>query len=332
MPSSNTCEQVDEAAAEPLRHGNVQRLGERPGEVAAPPPAPPPSSMRSMLRCCSRICSMTSRWRLRRLGCVERDHRGRTGAALDDGDLAEPRPGPRTRMVAESPCGVAARMATWPLSMRCNVSPGSPSRQIGFVAPVLPAPRCGEHRPGVGLGKPVEQCELAHACAVCRVAVCRVAVCRVAVRRSRIEARACGQTNRRGTARPGGTDCWSCRSHISIMWCSGSPTWSARSRSTRGSASRRFGSRSGAAARLRSCRCASTTTPSSISRLGEVTGINIDHFALVVEGVDLAELAASGRFGDVHPPLDLFGARGVGQGIYVKDPDGHTVELRTYPA
>jgi catechol 2,3-dioxygenase-like lactoylglutathione lyase family enzyme len=67
-------------------------------------------------------------------------------------------------------------------------------------------------------------------------------------------------------------------------------------------------------------------------QIGEVTGINIDHFALVVEGVDLTELAASGRFGDVQPPRDLFGARGVGQGIYVKDPDGHNVELRTYPA
>jgi catechol 2,3-dioxygenase-like lactoylglutathione lyase family enzyme len=67
-------------------------------------------------------------------------------------------------------------------------------------------------------------------------------------------------------------------------------------------------------------------------QIGEVTGINIDHFALVVEGVDLTELAASGRFGDVHPPRDLYGARGVGQGIYVKDPDGHNVELRTYPA
>lgn len=67
-------------------------------------------------------------------------------------------------------------------------------------------------------------------------------------------------------------------------------------------------------------------------QIGEITGVNVDHFALVVDDVDLAELAASGLFGDVQPPRDLFGARGVGQGIYVKDPDGHTVELRSYPA
>jgi catechol 2,3-dioxygenase-like lactoylglutathione lyase family enzyme len=67
-------------------------------------------------------------------------------------------------------------------------------------------------------------------------------------------------------------------------------------------------------------------------QVGLITGTNVDHLALVVEDVDLAELVTSGRFGEVHAPLQLFGARGVGQGIYVKDPDGHTVELRTYPA
>lgn len=66
-------------------------------------------------------------------------------------------------------------------------------------------------------------------------------------------------------------------------------------------------------------------------QVGEVTGVNVDHFALVVSGADLDELAASGRFGDVAPPRSLFGARGQGTGIYVKDPDGHTVELRAYP-
>lgn len=65
-------------------------------------------------------------------------------------------------------------------------------------------------------------------------------------------------------------------------------------------------------------------------QIGEVTGVNMDHVALVVEDVDLADLAASGRFGEVRPPRELFGARGLGQGIYVKDPDGHTVELRCY--
>jgi catechol 2,3-dioxygenase-like lactoylglutathione lyase family enzyme len=67
-------------------------------------------------------------------------------------------------------------------------------------------------------------------------------------------------------------------------------------------------------------------------QLGEITGVNVDHIALVVDGVDLGELVASGRFGNVAPPRSLYGARGVGEGVYVKDPDGHTVELRTYPA
>lgn len=66
-------------------------------------------------------------------------------------------------------------------------------------------------------------------------------------------------------------------------------------------------------------------------QVGDITGVNVDHVALVVSGADLAELAASGRFGDVRPPRELFGARGIGLGIYIQDPDGHTVELRTYP-
>ena len=63
---------------------------------------------------------------------------------------------------------------------------------------------------------------------------------------------------------------------------------------------------------------------------GERTGENVNHVALVVEGVDLDELAASGRFEVEMGPADLFGARGVGRGLYIKDPDGNRVELRTY--
>jgi catechol 2,3-dioxygenase-like lactoylglutathione lyase family enzyme len=63
---------------------------------------------------------------------------------------------------------------------------------------------------------------------------------------------------------------------------------------------------------------------------GERTGTNVDHVALVVEDVDLDELAASGRFEVDMGPADLFGARGVGRGLYVRDPDGNRVELRTY--
>jgi glyoxylase I family protein len=63
---------------------------------------------------------------------------------------------------------------------------------------------------------------------------------------------------------------------------------------------------------------------------GERTGENVNHVAFVVEGVDLDELAASGRFAVEMGPADLFGARGNGRGLYIRDPAGNLVELRTY--
>lgn len=66
---------------------------------------------------------------------------------------------------------------------------------------------------------------------------------------------------------------------------------------------------------------------------GERAGENVNHLALVVEAEDLQAVIDSGRFELAGPdhPSDLFGAQGQGLGIYVKDPDGNTVELRTYP-
>jgi len=64
----------------------------------------------------------------------------------------------------------------------------------------------------------------------------------------------------------------------------------------------------------------------------ERTGENVDHIAIRVSDADLDELATSGTFDVVRGPLDLFGARGQGRGLYVRDPDGNVVELRTYPA
>jgi glyoxylase I family protein len=63
---------------------------------------------------------------------------------------------------------------------------------------------------------------------------------------------------------------------------------------------------------------------------GERTGTNVDHLALVVEDVDLHHLAVSGELDVEMGPADLFGARGTGVGLYVRDPDGNRVELRTY--
>jgi catechol 2,3-dioxygenase-like lactoylglutathione lyase family enzyme len=63
----------------------------------------------------------------------------------------------------------------------------------------------------------------------------------------------------------------------------------------------------------------------------EPDGVNVDHLALVVEDVDLQAVADSGRLDVVAGPAELWGAQGQGLGLYVKDPDGHVVELRTYP-
>jgi catechol 2,3-dioxygenase-like lactoylglutathione lyase family enzyme len=60
------------------------------------------------------------------------------------------------------------------------------------------------------------------------------------------------------------------------------------------------------------------------------TGENADHLCLVVEPVDLEAIKASGRFEVIDGPATRFGARGDGTSLYVKDPDGNTVELRHY--
>ena len=62
----------------------------------------------------------------------------------------------------------------------------------------------------------------------------------------------------------------------------------------------------------------------------ERSGENVDHVALHVDDADLDELAADDRFDVVRGPLEVFGARGVGRGLYVRDPDGNVIELRTY--
>ncbi len=56
----------------------------------------------------------------------------------------------------------------------------------------------------------------------------------------------------------------------------------------------------------------------------------LDHFCLVVAPTDLAALAATGEFEVLEGPVTRFGARGDGTSLYVRDPDGATVELRYY--
>lgn len=57
---------------------------------------------------------------------------------------------------------------------------------------------------------------------------------------------------------------------------------------------------------------------------------NLDHLCLVIERTDLAEVARSGRLEVAEGPGPRFGARGEGTSLYVRDPDGNTVELRYY--
>jgi catechol 2,3-dioxygenase-like lactoylglutathione lyase family enzyme len=58
---------------------------------------------------------------------------------------------------------------------------------------------------------------------------------------------------------------------------------------------------------------------------------NLVHFCVVIEPADLDELAASGRFDVASGPDDgLYGAQGFARSLYVYDPDGNTVELRSY--
>lgn len=63
---------------------------------------------------------------------------------------------------------------------------------------------------------------------------------------------------------------------------------------------------------------------------GAADGGRLDHICLVVEPVDLADLASSGEFDVLEGPVRRFGARGDGTSLYVRDPDGLVVELRYY--
>jgi len=62
----------------------------------------------------------------------------------------------------------------------------------------------------------------------------------------------------------------------------------------------------------------------------ERTGENLNHLCLVVDRADVDAVAADDRFTVVDGPGRRWGARGDGWSVYVTDPDGNTVELRSY--
>lgn len=63
---------------------------------------------------------------------------------------------------------------------------------------------------------------------------------------------------------------------------------------------------------------------------GERSGTNMDHLCLVVDAADVDGVVDDPRFTVVDGPAWRFGAKGDGWSVYVLDPDGNTVELRTY--
>ncbi|QHC29468.1 MULTISPECIES: VOC family protein [unclassified Streptomyces] len=58
---------------------------------------------------------------------------------------------------------------------------------------------------------------------------------------------------------------------------------------------------------------------------------NVDHICLVVDPLDWQEVVASQAFDVIEGPVPRWGARGSAQSVYVRDPEGNTVELRWYP-
>jgi len=60
----------------------------------------------------------------------------------------------------------------------------------------------------------------------------------------------------------------------------------------------------------------------------ERDGRNLDHFCLVIEPTELDALAA--RFPGAVRGDGLFGAQGFASSVYLEDPDGNTIELRSY--
>jgi catechol 2,3-dioxygenase-like lactoylglutathione lyase family enzyme len=63
---------------------------------------------------------------------------------------------------------------------------------------------------------------------------------------------------------------------------------------------------------------------------GQPDGRNVDHFCLVIEPVDLHDLAQRADLNVVEGPVTRGGALGTGWSLYVTDPDGHLIELKQY--
>jgi glyoxylase I family protein len=65
------------------------------------------------------------------------------------------------------------------------------------------------------------------------------------------------------------------------------------------------------------------------------TGTNVDHFCLGIETDDLGSVISYLRSNSVEilgEPAMRYGARGMGNSIYVRDPEGNIIELKQTPS
>jgi catechol 2,3-dioxygenase-like lactoylglutathione lyase family enzyme len=63
---------------------------------------------------------------------------------------------------------------------------------------------------------------------------------------------------------------------------------------------------------------------------GEPNGAGVDHIAFTT-GPDAFDAFAATHVDLIEMgPAQLSGARGIGEGLYLRDPDNHRIELRTY--
>jgi catechol 2,3-dioxygenase-like lactoylglutathione lyase family enzyme len=73
--------------------------------------------------------------------------------------------------------------------------------------------------------------------------------------------------------------------------------------------------------------------PGGVDDCGQLTPRNLHHFCLSIETTDMHALAEDLRTKSVMVEGDVvtrWGARGDGQSIYVRDPDGNVIELKSY--
>jgi glyoxylase I family protein len=83
---------------------------------------------------------------------------------------------------------------------------------------------------------------------------------------------------------------------------------------------------------LRAGRSMIDLVPATAARSEE--GLNVDHFCIGIQTGDLGQAAAYLRENGVEvmgEPVDRYGARGTGKSIYVRDPEGNTIELKQMP-